>query len=572
VLLRILWRSVLLAAALWCGVHSARGQSATSAPCHDSDVVLRGGKIVTMDSARRTVSALAVREGRIQLAGSDSEIAACITPRTQVVELHGQTVLPGLIDVHTHALEWASNLLRNEIDPGYPKVHSIAEIVKAVGQKAAGSARGKWLRGAGWDDPKLAEHRYITRGDLDPVSPDEPVWLVHVSGHLGVANSAALKLAGITRDTPNPSGGIIEKDASGEPTGILKDNAMALLARVLPADAPDLRVRAAKLASEKALEAGLTTIHDSAQTAESMRAYQTAHGRGWLKVRVLMSPLVDSVADAERLSRSGVYTGFGDDHLRLGAAKFFADGGMGARTIAIYPPAVQGEPDNFGLLIWKKEDLQKAYHSLASAGWQITTHAIGDRAIDEVLDAYQAVTEEIGLKEPRFRIVHCGLSTPAIQKRLRELHVLVDGDPSFVYWIGSWFHKYGAERERWSYPGKSYSDNGIIAGLGSDVPVTPISPWWGIWAAVERRELISGEVLAPEERVSVLQALEMATRNGAYIGFEEQRKGSLEQGKLADFIVIDRDILSVPHEQLKDIQVLKTFVGGNLVYERGVAH
>ncbi len=170
---------------------------------------------------------------------------------------------------------------------------------------------------------------------------------------------------------------------------------------------------------------------------------------------------------------------------------------------------------------------------------------------------------------PRFRIVHCGISTPAIQKRLRELHVLVDGDPSFVYWIGSWFRKYGAERERWSYPGKSYFDNGIIAGLGSDVPVTPISPWWGIWAAVERRELISGEVLAPKERISVLQALELATRNGAYIGFEEQSKGSLEQGKLADFIVIDRDILSVPHEQLKDIQVLKTFVGGKLVYERG---
>ncbi len=212
--------------------------------------------------------------------------------------------------------------------------------------------------------------------------------------------------------------------------------------------------------------------------------------------------------------------------------------------------------------------MQKAHLLAAGAGWQLETHAIGDRAIDEVLDSYAAVIQQLGLKDHRFRIVHAGISTPAVQKRLRELNVLVDGNPPFVYWIGSWFLKYGPERVRWSYPAKSYIENGIIEAAGSDVPVTPLSPWWGIWAAVVRRDLQSGQILAPEERISVEQALALYTRNGAYAGFEEDRKGALEPGKLADFIVVDRDVLTVPADELKDVRVLQTFVSGRSVYDR----
>jgi predicted amidohydrolase YtcJ len=540
---------------------------AAAAPCQDADLIVRDAHIITMDLAHPSVSAMAIRDGRFLAVGEDQEISECASKRTRVIDLHGKTVLPGLIDVHTHAMEWAKGILRKQLDVTYPKVHSITDIVTMVRERASQTAKGKWITGAGWDDSKFSEHRYITRTDLDGASPNNPVYLDHVSGHLAVANSAALALAGITRNTPDPAGGVIERDASGNPTGIVKDTAMQLVANLLPPDPPDINIQAAKLISARASALGLTSIHDIFISSEEMRGYQDAYQKGWLGIRVQMSPRIASIEDAEKLAQMGIHTGFGDDHLKFGAAKMFADGGMGARTIAIYPPGVIGEPDNLGVLRWKPEEMQKAHLIAARAGWQLETHAIGDRAMDEVLDSYAATEKVLNLKDPRFRIVHAGISTPAIQKRLKELHVLVDGNPPFVYWIGSWFKKYGPERVRWSYPAKSYIENGIIEAAGSDVPVTPISPWWGIWSAVVRKDLQTGQVLAPEERITVQEALTLYTRNGAYAGFEEDKKGSLAPGKLVDFMVVDRDIFSVPADELKDVQVLETWVGGQRIYE-----
>ncbi len=225
--------------------------------CMDADLLLRNGHIVTMDAARTVASAMAVRDGAVLAVGDAAAQAGCVSARTRVLDLHGQTVLPGLIDVHTHAMEWVKSLLSGEIDAGYPAVHSITEITQAVARLASTLPRGRWIVGAGWDDAKLAERRYITRQDLDAASADDPVYLKHVSGHLGVANSAALKLANISKETPDPVGGVIERDASGEPTGVLKDTAMGFISAILPKEPADINERAARLISEKAAEVDL---------------------------------------------------------------------------------------------------------------------------------------------------------------------------------------------------------------------------------------------------------------------------------------------------------------------------
>jgi predicted amidohydrolase YtcJ len=539
--------------------------------CAGADLILVNGRIVTMDDRDTVVEALAVRDGRIAASGTTAEVSRCAEAKTRRIDLLDRTVLPGLIDVHTHAIEWTKGIVRGEIATGYPAVRSVGDVVAAVREGARGATAGSWIRSGGWDDSKLAERRYLSRADLDPVSAEHPVYLVHLSGHLAVANTVALRLANVTRDTADPQGGVIERSRDGEPTGILKDTAMGLVARLLPADPPDLARRAAKLVSERAAEVGLTTLHDVAVSPEEMRAYQEADALGWLKVRVRLVPVVANVGDAERLVAQGLRTGFGSERLKLGGVKMFADGGMGARTVAIYDPPVAGEPGNLGLLVWKTEDMRRAHRLLAAVGWQLVTHAIGDRAMDQVLDSYEETIRELGLKDPRFRIVHAGVSTPAIQRRLRALGVGVDGNPPFAYWIGSWFRKYGADRVRWSYPGRSYVEAGIVAGAGSDVPVTPISPWWGIWSGVLRKELQTDEVLAPEERLPVRDVLRMYTRNGAWLSFEEDRLGLLALGTFADLIVVDRDVLAVPADELRDVKVLQTIIGGEVVSDRRAA-
>jgi predicted amidohydrolase YtcJ len=307
-----------------------------------------------------------------------------------------------------------------------------------------------------------------------------------------------------------------------------------------------------------------------ALTRDEVAIYQRVHRRHPIPVRVLMAPLVQAARDVDWLRELGVHTGSGDSHLKFGYAKMFADGGMGAATIAIHPPGV-GDGTNLGLLIWKADELERVQRQLVDMGWQLGTHAIGDRAIDQVLDSYERISAHNPGRDLRHRVVHCGVATPAIQRRLAQGHVLVDSNPAFVYWIGSWFLKYGSERLRYSYPARSYIEQGIVASAGSDVNVTPLSPWWGIWAAVERRELASGAVLAPEERIPVREALRMYTQNGAYAGFEEKDKGSLETGKFADFVVLDRDPLVIPSAQLRDVRVLATFVGGVAAYDSGLA-
>jgi predicted amidohydrolase YtcJ len=535
-----------------------------------ADLVLVGGRVHTMDPQRQEATAVAIRGERIVAVGSDAEARRFVGPGTEVLSLGGRAVLPGLIDTHTHAFEAARARTGGWVDVGLPDVRSLADAVAALG-KAPGDG---WVLGDRWDESKWPERRYLRRGDLDPVTGGRPTYVEHVSGHAATANSAALRRAGITRDTPDPTGGAIERDASGEATGVLKDTAMALVTAQLPPSTFGRaeRVAAAAWVSDQATAVGLTTIHDSALVPEAARAYQEAEADGRLKVRVRAIPLVPAEGTDEaiaHLAALGVHTGHGSAHLRWGAVKFFTDGGMAARTIAVTAPGPGGDPANLGLLRWDTPRLTAAMKAVRALGWQITAHAIGDRAIAQTLDALEAALgPEPG--DHRSRIVHGGVTTPALLDRMARLGVAVDHNPPFVYWIGDWFRNYGEARARSSYRGRSYERHGVRVSGGSDFSVTPLSPWWGVWAAVERREYRTGEVLGEGETVDAGTALRWYTSDGAWAGFDEADLGALAPGRLADLVVLDRDPLAVPADAIKDTRVLATLVGGERVREDAV--
>ena len=534
-----------------------------------SDVtIFHDGKIFFGTADSRTAPSMAVRGDRILALGTTAELRRQY-PGAQLQPLAGRTVIPGLIDTHTHSLSFATARVLGELDLRYPEVGGIDDILRLIADRVKRAQPGEWILGNSWDDGTFREHRYITRADLDTVAPNNPVYLFHVTGHLAALNSAALKIAGITKDTPDPLGGIIHSDSNHNPTGVLMDNAMNLVRPHLPKTTPATLIQAVDYLSKACAEVGLTTIHNTSLMPEHIAAYQAARAQGLLQVRVRLIPMVSTPASVPRILAMGVSTGFGDSMLKLGAVKFMSDGGMAARTIAINNPPVVDEPTNTGLLIWKTEDLEKAHLDLARQGWQLSTHAIGDRAIHQVLDSYAKVAQALPGKDLRSRIVHGGIITPPIQQRLKQYSVLVDSNPAFVRFLGRHFPRYSAGgRDRWIYPAKTYFDQGITASGGSDVGVSPLSPWWGLGAAVIREEMMSGQVLVPEERVSIAQALRMFTYNGAYTSFEENDLGSLEPGKLADFLVLDRDLLTIPGKDIYNVKVLQTWVGGKKIFDR----
>ena len=336
---------------------------------------------------------------------------------------------------------------------------------------------------------------------------------------------------------------------------------MQLVEQLLPPPNKKQWLDAVRYVSKSCVQVGLTSIHDVALSPAAIITYREGLRAGVLQVRVSMAPLVASEADADALVASGEHTGDGNPWLKLGAAKFFADGGMAAHTAAVVAPGPAGDERNLGLLLWQPADLQRLQLKLARAGWQLSTHAIGDRAIAEVLDSYAQIAAALPPRDLRNRVIHAGLTSPVLLERMAAEQVYVDNNPPFVYFMSRNFTQYGAERQSWMYRGESYFAHGIVASGGSDVSVTPLSPWWGIWAAVTRTQL-DGTVLTPKERLTVAEALREYTVNGARAGFDEQSKGSLAAGKLADFIVIDRDIFARPVDELKDVKVLSTWVGG----------
>ncbi len=536
-----------------------------------ADLLLVNGRIHTLNPGGAEAAAMLVRGERIVAVGTEVEVRRQAGPGARALDLGGRAVIPGLIDTHTHMFDAMQSRVAGDLDVGVPAVKSLAEAVAAVRQRASSTPAGAWIVGDGWGESKWPERRYIRKTDLDPVSGGHPVYLVHVSGHAGTLSSEGLRLSGITRTTAAPPGGEIEHGADGEPTGVLKDTAMGLAKVEVKAFGPDQRLATAERVGRECAAVGLTTIHNSILPIEDAETYMQADAQGRLKVRVLAIPFIPNQGTDEALARLrtlGVKTGDRRGRVTWGAVKFMCDGGMAAKTIAVNAPGPADDPKNLGLLGWETSKLTADMKAVHDMGWQITAHGIGDRAIAQILDALEAALGP-NPGDHRSRIVHCGVTTPALLDRIQKMGVLVDHNPPFTYWIGDWFRNYGPERVAMSYRGKSYEDRGIVVSGGSDVGVTPLSPWWGIWAAVERKEYLTGEVLAPSERVDVKTALKWYTAGGAYAGFEEKDKSMLATGRLADFIVLDRDPMTVPSAELKDVKVLATFVGGEAVQADG---
>ena len=536
-----------------------------------ADLVLLNGKVVTVDPDFSIAEAVAVKDGRIIAVGSTAEIAETAGEGTEVIELEGRMVLPGLIDSHLHML--GTSLTMSMIDCRTPPMKSIADIIAAVRERAEKAEPGVWIQGRGWDQAKLSEHRNPTRWDLDEAAPDNPVYLTRTCGHILVVNSKALEIAGITGHSPQPVGGTIVNDEEGEPTGLLQERPAfwQVLKHVPPPDL-DRKVEAIKLASKSFSEVGLIGVIEPGIVAEDMRAYQLALKDGGLTVRVNMmlmgveggEPVEESL---RRIREFPMTTGFGDEMLRFLGLKLLIDGGIGGRTALLREP-YEGEPDNYGILTMHEEKLKRLLDAGNVQGMTVGVHCAGGRAMDIVLRAFEATDRKRSIKGRRFTLIHAYQPGEENFEQCRRLGVVVASQPSFLYYLGdSFYENIGPERSKWVKPHRAWIDHGIVVGAGTDSPVTPYNPFVSLWTAVARRTELEGTQMGMEQRVTREEAIRMYTINGAYLSFEEYVKGSIEPGKLADLIVIDRDILTCPEDEIKETRVLRTILGGKTVYK-----
>ena len=574
---RVSWISTLCLLAL----SGCDGSATQGAP---PNIIFGNGKIITMDDGDTIAEAVAIRGTRIIAVGATTDVERLAGPDTQVIDLDGRTVTPGFIDVHNH-FAWGALGESFGLDLSYPNVTSIEEIVAEVEEKAAGAGPDDWIVGSGWDSGKLAEGRDLTSADLDAAAADNPVWLLHTSAHYGVANSRALALANITSDRPEPVGGVIQRDADGNLTGILTDQAMALISVVTP-DTTAADFDAAITDAVGTLNAaGITTIKDPEIDQRHWDAYTQVQSRGELTVRVFtLWGRPNSMDEAQQLlEHIAPFTDpgndTGDDHVISGGVKIYVDGSGTARTAWVYDEWNRNFTDvdegNFGLTYLEPEVLMEQIRLFHNAGIHLGIHAIGDRAIDFTMDAYDTVLQENPLKGLRHSIIHCNIPTDRALDLMVKLQSEFDAgypevQPAFLWWIGDTYAgNFGPERSRRVLPMNTFLERGIRWGGSSDYDVSPFAPGLALWAAVERRTMLGTHGENPwgkDESIGVMDALRSYTRWAAHQVFLEDRIGSVEAGKYADLVVWDRDPLTVPTEELKEMKALLTLMNGDAVH------
>jgi predicted amidohydrolase YtcJ len=521
------------------------------------DLILANAHIHTMDAAQPTARSIALRDNAILALGTDDAMRSLL-PDAEVIDLRNRCVIPGLIDAHLHA-EWTSLGLKN-IDAEAPTLN---ELLRRVEERVKITPKGAWIRGHGWNQ-NVWGGVFPTKADLDRVAPEHPVFLTAKSGHAAWSNSLALKMAGITASTPNPVGGEIVRAADGDPTGIFFEDAMELVGKIIPEPSAQQVADAMRDALPLFQRVGLTGVHDF-DGARALQAWQKLKERGELNFRVSKTIPVTLQEHAIAL---GIRSGFGDDRLRLNSVKSFADGALGPQTALMIDP-YEGTTDKRGISTLDKEEMFENVRKASAAGLSSTIHAIGDKANHDVLDVFALVRKEENNARLRHRIEHVQLLHPDDFKRLAQLNVIASMQPIHATSDMLIADKYWGARSAGAYAWRTQLNAGALLAFGSDSPVESFNPFLGIHAAVTRRRTDGSpqpEGWYPEQRLTVEEAVYGFTMGAAYASYEEKRKGSLTPGKLADLIVLDRDIFTIDPMEIAETQVLATIIDGQFVW------
>jgi len=516
-------------------------------------LVILNANVHTLNPRKPTARAIAVYGNRIVAVGSNREIRRSIGRKTRIIDARNDTAIPGLNDCHVHMFSFGQFLQTIELR----NTKSIKELQTKLRRYADKKPEKNWIQGGRWDEEKLTEKRYPTRYDLDAAVSDRPVFLVRVCGHIGVANSRALQAAGITEKTVIQGGRVGLDPQKGEPNGVLYENAFGLVSKAMPKPTSDELERTCVLACKRAVEAGLTCVHWILGSHGEMQTIQKIQSAARMPLRVYLGIPISAL---EHLTTLEVQTGFGNDMVKIGFVKILADGSLGGHTAALKRP-YSDKQETRGMMLYDEEQLSKLITKSHNAGLQIAVHAIGDRAIEIVLSSFEETLNTNPSKYRRHRIEHCSVLNPELISRMKKLKLVASVQPHFVpsdFWV---VDRVGQSRARWVYPFKTLMQEGLTVVAGSDCPVEPISPILGLWAAVTRKSF-------PEENVTVEEALRMYTVNAAYASFDENERGTIEVGKLADLTILSADPLSVRPEDIKKIKVRMTIVNGKVVYAR----
>jgi predicted amidohydrolase YtcJ len=522
-------------------------------------------KVWTGDAARPWAEGIAVNGDRIALVGSSDEVKRAAAG-AEIVDAGGRLVVPGFIDTHVHFVDGGFRLASVQLRDARTRDEFVSRIKAFV----ATVPRGTWITGGDWDH-SLWGGELPTREWIDPVTPDHPVWINRLDGHMSLANSAALKAAGVTRATREVAGGEIVRGANGEPAGVLKDNAMALVDKVVPAPSAEMQDRALRAAMRYVNERGVTSVHNMG-TWSDLDAFARARKAGSLTTRIYAAvPLADweRLRDVVAKRDRGGPDGRGDEWLHVGALKGFVDGSLGSHTAAFHEP-FDDAPKDKGLLVNTPENLYRWISGADKAGLHVVVHAIGDRANALLLDIYERIEQENGARDRRFRIEHAQHLAAADIPRFAKLGVIASMQPYHAIDDGRWAEKFIGPRIKTTYAFRSLLDEKARLAFGSDWFVAPPTPLEGIYAAVTRRTLDDRNVggWVPEQKITVEEALRAYTGTAAFASFEEGQKGTIAAGRLADFVMLERNLFEIAPEQIRDVKVILTSVGGKIVYRR----